>query len=185
MRRLTKLQDKVLQKLIREGMPTCEIAKRAGVSDGTVLGVRKACAAVDAMSTSTKEKIRRLLWAKIPTPQIAAMLDTSVENVRSLRRLDRFCDPPEGVSVCSECGTQLFAPMRDQSCFAENLEGLVCKFSQENFTGLLRIVRDLLELSDLRLIPHPLFYHLSQRARKAFEKTYEKETKKIGRAASS
>lgn len=181
---LTRRQDKILQQLIREGMSTCEIAKRAGVSAGTVLGVRKVCAAVDAMSAPIKEKIRRLLWAKIPTPQIAAMLDTSIENVRNLRRLDRFRDPPEGVSVCNECGTQLFAPMRDPSCFARNLEGLVCKFSQENFTGLLRIVRDLLELSDLRLIPHPLFYHLSQRARKAFEKTYEKETETDGRGAS-
>jgi IS30 family transposase len=173
MNRLEKWQDKLLQRLVRTGKTVRSIAKEVNVSDNTVTNCRRACAAVDVMPAKLKEEVRRLLFARMSLPKIAARLRVSPESIRDLRRLDRFRDIPE----CSKCGTKFFTPQESSARPAREPEHRSCQFTHKNVANLLRVVRDLIELNDLRLVTHPLFYHLSQRAEKVYEEVYAEETK--------
>ena len=156
---LTEEKDRLLQQLSRTNKSARSIALDVGVSAGTVLNIRRACVTVDAMPEYTKRKIRRLLVMKVTSARISAMLNVPAESVRSLRRLDRFREPPSDDP----------SPARKRSC----------KFSRENFSNLLKIVNDLYDLGDLLLITNPLFHHLTQRAGKALKN--EEEAKIAGR----
>ncbi len=169
MRQITKIQHKVLMQLAREEMPIRIIAKRVGVSAGTVVSFRKACATVDALSESVKKKIRRLVWTKTPSLQIASMLGILVEDVKKLRQLDRSCSPPKGASECGECGAKLLDPVKGNLRLRRRTDPCDYEFSSSNFTGLLKVVRNLLDLHDLQIITNPLFFHLAQRAERAYE----------------
>jgi hypothetical protein len=171
--KLTAYQYKVLRELSRSEGTVRNIAAKAGVSLGTVVSFKRACAAVDHMTPLLQEKIRRLLWSKMKSSRIAATLNIPIEDVRALRRLDRYRESPSGASECDECGTRFFAPIAGHERSA--VSSGKWNPSQENLTDILQVVRDLLDLSDLFLITHPLFHHLSQRAEKAYRKIYGKE----------
>ncbi len=171
MQRLTEQQDKLLQQLVRTDSEVQDIAVEVGVSAGTVINIRKACVIVDAMSVSMKEKIRRLLWTGTPAPQIAATLSVSAASVRNLRRLDRFRSLSESVSECSKCGTKFFAPT-DFGAPGRRRERIRGHISQDDIRLLCDVTTDLLGLSDLHLITHPLFHYLSQRAEKVYRKIH-------------
>jgi hypothetical protein len=177
MRRLTKRQHESLQRLVRTDMPIRAIAIQAEVSIGTVIGFQKAYDVVDILSEQSKEKIRRLLWMKTPVPQISAMLKIPKRDISSLRKLDRFREQPSDGVECVECGTRFFAPAEPQDTPARKFPLDDCKLSQENFTALLKVVCDVMALSDLQFVTHPLFYHLSKRAEKAYQACQRKSEK--------
>ena len=175
MSRLTEKQETKLMRLVRAGGAVRGIAADAGVSIGTVVNFRKACGAVDAMSNEMQSKRRDMLISGLTPEVIASRVLLPAESVKSLRRLDRFHSPGGGVSECGECGAKVFAKLGEGGRGSRRGKWNGCGFSTENFTKLLRISMDVLELGDLRIITNPLFYSLVQSSERIIEEVNGKE----------
>jgi hypothetical protein len=129
------------------------------------------------MSEELQGKVRRLLLAGMPAAQISARLHVPIRSVCDLRRLDRFRKPGEGDMVCNECGSVICPPV-NHDILSRGRKKMRGRISQDNTRTLCDIVLDLLQLGDLQLITSPLFYHLTQRAEKVYEKIHGRKKKK-------
>ena len=170
---LTERQYEILGRLVRTNETLRNISREAEVSEGTVVNFRRACVSVDSMSEDLRDEVRRLVSLSYSTLYIASALDLPSESVRCLRRLDRFRKSP----TCSECGAVTLPPRQGSDDATVKREKIRGDISQGDIRTLCDIVLDLLQLSDLRLISHPLFRHLSQRAEKAYEEIHGKREK--------
>jgi len=167
-------KEELVRSLLDGGTSDKGIAREADVSADTVARVRRTCEAVKALHENEKADIRKLLRSDIPASQISARLRVPVRLVQEMQRFDRLERPEDSpAATCPKCGGMIFPPL-DRNQPPPQRKKMRGHISRDNIRSLGDVVLDLIQLGDLELITNPLFYQLSQRAEKVYEKIHRK-----------
>lgn len=169
---ITEEKEREIRRSFRPGVSARAIARFSGVSVDTVLRIQRAHEIANKIPSSMKKEIRNLFAEGIGDHQIGARLNLPGLHIRDFRRYDRL--DGTRVSKCKECGAAVFLNHRADREHA-NRKRMRGHVSRDDVRAISDIVTDLLSLGDLKLITHPLFYHLTQRAEKVYQKIHGKK----------
>lgn len=172
---ITEEKEREIRRRFKPSVSARQIARVSGVSVDTVLRIQRAHEIANKIPSSMKEEIRNLFAEGIGDHQIGARLNLPGLHIRDFRRYDRLSGTR--TERCKECGAVVFLNHR-ADCEHANRKRIRGHVSRDNVRTISDIVTDLLSLGDLKLITHPLFYHLTQRAEKVYQKIHGTTKKK-------
>jgi IS30 family transposase len=148
-----------------------KIAIRCGTTPNTVLTIQRGYAAAKQIPYPLKREIRELFDQGVTDRLIGQRVNLPSSVIKEFRRHLRF--GKSKVETCVKCGAAVFKHDRqDREC--RKVKKIRAPVSRDNARKLYDIITDLLQLEDLRLISHPLFYQLTKRAEKVYQKIHGK-----------
>ena len=148
-------------RLIDTGMCDYRIHKETGINRAVVQDIRKCKKIVSEIEPEKVAEIRSLLMLGMAAGAIEMQTKIARSKVLAVRRDGLLYGAESGenkASKCPTCGSMMY-PKTEQ--------GIKHKRPANEAA---RIICDLVGLYELRLIRHPLFHNLSQRAIKLLEK---------------
>lgn len=170
--------EELIRSMLGDNLTDRYVANVAGVSHRTVQLIREACRVVRSLPEHSVERVRFLLIDGLNIKSIAEQTRLTLGSIRAVRRYYYLYRKPPVLSArpCPTCGA-IMRPITEgepkelkQSSEPAGLP------TGEDALSLYRIAGDLVSLNSLRLITHPLFYHLACCAESTLEKINGKST---------
>jgi hypothetical protein len=163
---ITLRQEQIVRECISD--PKCkltnkEIAEEAGTTHPQVIQIRRVKERYDKLTEDDRIEITNLLKMGFSAPAVSCILRTPKPNVNAVRRweyLQRRKPGEGGPKKCPCCHCLLYG---DEKNYEVDLP------HRKEKDPCLQIIGDLVDLENLHLVRHPLFYHLAQRAKKVLE----------------
>jgi hypothetical protein len=168
---ITLKQEQIVRACITD--PSCkltntEIAEKADVSRPQVVHLRRVKETYDKVAVSDRLKVANMLKQGFSAPAIETILKIPKSYINAVRRweyLQRRRPGDGGPIPCPCCKHILYG---DEDADVDVFSSLFVRY----WTGddsMQQVISDLVDLEELHLIRHPLFYYLAQRAKKVLE----------------
>jgi len=156
------IEEKV-REAIRAGQTDRAIAQECGVSPDTVQRIKRMLRRVEALDPKVVAEIKYLLTCKLPIPAIEVRMAVSQRDIKAISRFaylyrnDRGTprgQPDPGASI-----DQDQARCRD-------IPAVPSRVGRDEALAMYRMIREIVEMTNLRVVEGPLFHSLAHRARK-------------------
>jgi hypothetical protein len=169
---ITEEKEREVRDYLAAGdLSASKIAVRCGTTPTTVLTIQRGYVASKQIPYTLKREIRELFDQGITDRLIGQRVNLPSSVIKEFRRHLRF--GRSKIETCEKCGAAVFKHDRqDREC--RKVKRIRAPVSRDNARKLYDIITDLLQLEDLRLISHPLFHQLTQRAEKVYQKIHGK-----------
>lgn len=159
---ITVEKEEKIRKLYKQGRPKEEIAKLVGVSTHAVFRVIKMQKDIDSLSRKDIVLIVDLLERNIPVGAIEIRLKIPKSKIISVKR-KYYLQKRKIENKCPTCGV---VSIKECTIFP------FTNLSRDKFHQL---AFDIIEINNLSLIKHQLFFQIARQAKEAIEEEYEKK----------
>lgn len=168
-------KEEEILRLLETEMPGRVIARKVGVSAGTVRKMRLAMGVVVLWSEAKKSEVHSFLVGGMSVSAVAARMNVTPGEVEAYVYANRRKAIAGGAYKCGLCNSIVLSPK--ESCTIRKNNTPPDHINKENVSSLYGTAMEVLQLNDMAVIPHPLFYHLALKAGRIIKKINDKKEK--------